>query len=145
MTSYGTVQIGGKTYIEREQTFPLEVTMSVNLGTTPGTLQLPGTADFWLKSLTRTTTVSGASAARLFKFRLGNTDGSTWYQAGGTGGTTDSVLDPMLFGTGQFPFVLSPYIYYSASAGIKYQIDDVSNNAPYTIYFAFRGSYLIPA
>lgn len=145
MTSYGTVSIGGKTYIEREQSFPLEISVTTNLGVTQGTLQLPGTADFWLKSTTRVTVVSGASSARLFKFRLGNTDGSTWYQSGGVGGSTDRVLDPLLFGTGQFPFVLCPYIYYSANGGIKYEVEDVSNNQPYTIYFSFRGSYLIPS
>ncbi len=142
--AYGTVQIGGKTYIEREQTFPLEVSVTVNLSTQRISLVLPGTADFWLKSLTRETVVSGASAARRFKYRLGNSDGSTWYQSGGAGGTTDNVIDTLLFGNGQFPFVLNPYIYYGASSSIQMIIEDISNNQPYTIYFGFRGSYLIP-
>ena len=144
MGAYGTVQIGGKTYIEREQSFPLEVSVTVNLGLTKGSLVLPGTADFWLKALTRETVVAGASTARRFKFRLGNSDGSTWYQSGGAGGTTDRVIDTLLFGSGQFPFVLNPYIYYGASSSIQYEIEDISNNQPYTIYFNFRGSYLIP-
>ena len=142
---YGTVTINGKTYIEREQTFPLEVTVSVALSTQRLSLALPGTADFWLKILTRETVVAGASAARRFKFRLGNSEGSTWYQSGGNGGTTDNVIDTLLFGSGQFPFVLTPYIFYSASGSIPMVIEDVSNNVPYTIYFAFRGSYLLPA
>jgi len=142
--AYGTVQIGGKTYIEREQTFPLIVNVTVNLSVQRVTLVLPGTADFWLKTLTRETVVAGASAARRFAFRLGNSDGSTWYQSGGTGGATDRVIDTLLFGSGQFPFVLNPYIYYSASGTIPMEIEDISNNQPYTIYFAFRGSYLIP-
>jgi hypothetical protein len=142
--SYGTVTIGGKTYIEREQTFPYELAVTVNLSVTKATLTLPGTADFWLKALTRETVVAGASAARRFKFKLGNSDGSTWYQSGGAGGTTDRVLDPLLFGSGQFPFVLNPYIYYGASSSIQMEIEDVSNNQPYTIYFGFRGSYLLP-
>ena len=141
---YGTVTIGGKTYIEREQTFPYELAVTVNLSVTKVSLTLPGTADFWLKALTRETVVNGASAARRFKFKLGNSDGSTWYQSGGAGGTTDRVIDTLLFGSGQFPFVLNPYIYYGASSSIQMEIEDVSNNQPYTIYFAFRGSYLLP-
>lgn len=148
MTSYGTVQIGGKTYIEREQTFPLVVPMTVNNQQVKQSLQLPGIADFWLKTLTRTTLVAGVATAKTFSFRLGNSDGSTWYQAGGTGGTTDEVLDTLLFGDGRFPFVLTPYIYYGSSASLLYNITDLTGTAtgtPYTIYFAFRGSYLIPA
>ena len=52
MGAYGTVTIGGNTYVEREQTFPLIVTVS-NANQIRGSLVLPGTADFWLKSLTR--------------------------------------------------------------------------------------------
>ena len=107
--AYGTVTIGGKTYIEREQSFPFELAVTVNLSITKATLVLPGTADFWLKALTRETIVAGASAARRFRFRLGNSDGSTWYQSGGAGGTTDRVIDTLLFGSGQFPFVLSVF------------------------------------
>ena len=106
--AYGTVQIGGKTYIEREQSFPLIVPVTVNLGIQKISLVLPGTADFWLKALTRETVVAGASAARRFAFRLGNSDGGTWYQSGGSGGTTDRVIDTLLFGSGQFPYVLNP-------------------------------------
>ena len=137
---YGTVTIGGKTYIEREQTFPYELAVTVNLSVTKVSLTLPGTADFWLKALTRETVVNGASAARRFKFKLGNSDGSTWYQSGGAGGTTDRVIDTLLFGSGQFPFVLNPYIYNGASSSIQMEIEDVCYNQPYTIYFAFRGS-----
>jgi len=142
--AYGTVTINGQTYIEREQSFPLVVDVSTNGGIYNGTLALPGTADFWLKALTRETVVSGASEARRFSFRLGNSDGSTWYQSGGAGGSTDQVIDTLLFGSGQFPFVLNPYIYYSASGSIQYQITDISQDQPYSIYFSFRGSYLIP-
>jgi hypothetical protein len=141
---YGTVTIGGKQYIEREQTFPYELAVTVNLSVTKVSLTLPGTADFWLKALTRETVVNGASAARRFKFKLGNSDGSTWYQSGGAGGTTDRVIDTLLFGSGQFPFVLNPYIYYGSSSSIQMEIEDISNNQPYTIYMAFRGSYLLP-
>jgi hypothetical protein len=142
---YGTFQINGKTYIEMEQTFPMEVAVTVNLSDQRVVLALPGVADFLLKCLTRETVLAGASAARRFRFRFGNSDGGQYYQSGGNGGATDRVIDTLLFGSGQFPFVLCPYIFYSASASIVCEIEDVSNNQPYTIFFAFRGSYLYPA
>jgi hypothetical protein len=141
---YGTVQINGKTYAEREQTFVVDVPVVVNLSVQRLSLALPGNADFLLKSLTRETVVAGASAARRFKFRLGNSDGGTWYSSGGNGGLIDRVIDTLCFGSGQFPFVLCPYIFYSASASIQYEVEDFSSNQPYTICFAFRGSYLYP-
>jgi hypothetical protein len=143
--AYGTVQIGNQTFIEREQSFPLEVSITTVGQVVKQSLNLPGTADFWLKALMRETTEGGVSTARRFKFRFGNSDGSTWYQSGGTGNTTDRVIDTLIFGSGQFPFVLNPYIYYSASASIMYEIEDISGvDTDYTIYFSFRGSYLIP-
>lgn len=145
MSSYGMVQIGNKTYTEREQTFPMEVTFTVGLTVQRPSLVFPGVAPFWLKTLTRETVVAGASAARRFKFKFGNSDGSTWYQSAGNNGTTDRVIDTLLFGSGQFPVVLTPYIYYSASGSIPMEIEDLSGVVPYTIYFAFRGSYLIEA
>ena len=142
---YGTVNIGGRTYIERYQEFPLVVSITTNAQQYRNPIVLPGTADFWLKGLKRAVIKSNAlSTACPFTFRLGNSDGSTWYQSGGAGGTTDQVLDSLLFGTAQFPKVLNPYIYYGASSNILINITDVSNNSPYDIYFSFEGSYLIP-
>jgi hypothetical protein len=144
---YGTVNIGGKTFIERYQEFPLVVSITSNSQQYKTPLTLPGSADFWLKALKRTV-LAGTPAVPVtncpFTFRLGNADGSVWYQSGGTGGTTDQVLDSLLFGTAQFPKVLNPYIYYGASSNININITDVSLNAPYTIYFSFEGSYLLP-
>lgn len=144
---YGTVQIGGRTYIERYQEFPLVVSITSNgqLYKTP--LTMPGTADFWLKALKRTVLAGNPAVPSNnfpFSFRLGNSDGSTWYQSGGLGGTTDEVIDSLLFGTAQFPKVLNPFIYYGASSNILINITDLSLNAPYTIYFSFEGSYLLP-
>ncbi len=145
--SYGLVNINGRDYIEREQIFPLEITFTVGLTTQTPRIQLPGVADFWLKALTRETVAAGASAARRFKFKFGNSDGSTWYSAGGIGGTTDRVIDTLIFGNGQFPFVVIPHIFYSASASMNMEVEDIGGAGlvPYTIYFAFHGSYLIPA
>jgi hypothetical protein len=141
--AYGTVTIGGKTFIQKEQSFSLKVTTAGNQLQVRTSLVLPGTADFWLKALMRETLVNGVSTAFRFLFRLGNSDGSTWYQSGGTGGTTDLVLDTLLFGNGQFPFVLDPYIYYGASSSILINYQPLTNDV-YDIYFSFRGAYLLP-
>lgn len=143
--SYGTVEIGGKTYIERYQEFTQKVSITTNLQRYNTPIVLPGTADFWLKALKRAVIKNAAlSTACPFTFRLGNSDGSTWYSSGGSGGTTDEVLDSLLFGSAQFPKVINPYIYYGASSNININLTDLSSQAPYDIYFAFEGSFLIP-
>src|SRR3954466_11733878 len=109
MSNFGTIQINGKNYVERLQVFPFEINITTNLQVlTSQRVVLPGVADFLLKGLTRETVVSGAPAVRRLKFKLGNTDGAVWYTAGGVGGTTDRVLDPLIFGNGQFPYPVIP-------------------------------------
>jgi hypothetical protein len=142
---YGLVEIDGKKFIERVDIIPLEVTPTASLGITTGSIVLPGTANVWLKALGRETLVNGAPAVRRFRFRLGNSDGGIWYMNGGIGGTTERVLDSLVFGNGQFPYVLIPHIFYSASASIKWEIEDVSNSHDYTIFMAFYCTYLLPA
>jgi hypothetical protein len=142
---FGTVTIDGVQYIERSQIFPAVNDVTSNLQIlTAQKVNLPGVANFLLKGLTREVTVSGISSARRFRFRLGNSDGMTWYFAGGIGATSQRVMDTLCFGTGQFPYPLIPPITYSAAASIVYEIEDMSSQAPYTINFGFHGSYLIP-
>lgn len=145
MSQYGVVTIDGQQFIERAQVFPQDLTITQAFEVAMGQrVTLPGVANFLLKGLTREITVNGASDSRRFKFRLGNSDGSTWYFAGGIGSNTDRVIDTCCFGTGQFPFPIIPPIPYSAGANILFEVEDMSGNAPYTISFAFQGSYLIP-
>lgn len=142
---FGQVTIDGQQYIERAQIFPSANDITIaNQVLTQQKVNLPGVANFLLKGLTREVTVSGLSSARRFRFRLGNSDGMTWYFAGGIGGDTQRVVDTLCFGTGQFPYPLIPPIPYSAAASIVYEIEDISGNVPYTINFGFHGSYLIP-
>jgi hypothetical protein len=142
---YGTVTIDGQSYIERAQIFPQNLDITTNLQIlTQQRVTLPGVANFLLKGLTREVTVQGVSASRRFKFRLGNSDGTTWYISGGIGATSDRCMDTLCFGTGQFPFPLIPPIPFSAGANIMFEVEDFSGQAPYTINFAFHGSYLIP-
>ena len=142
--SYGLIEIDGKAYVERWQLFNKRVTVTAALSLNNATLTLPGVANWWLKGLTRETVVSGASAARRFLFRLGNSDGSTWYNSGGVTGADDRTLDTLMFGDGRFPVPIIPAIFYGENASINMEIQDVSNNVPYDIYFTFHGSYLIP-
>lgn len=145
MASSGQVTINGKTYTKRHQVIPLEVTVNVNGGLFTGSLTLPGIAMFMLRGLTRTVLAGSVPVnTRPFRFRFGNTDGGVWYTTGGIGGTTDRVIDSLLFGSGQFPYVLDPFILYSVSGGFKYEIEDLSNNQPYVVYLGLQGCWLLP-
>ena len=142
---YGVVTIDGQQYVERAQIFPLDLNITQNFQIlTQQRVTLPGVANFLLKGLTRETTVAGQSTAIRFKFRLGNSDGSTWYISGGIGSTTERSLDTLCFGSGMFPYPLIPPIPYSAGANIIFEVEDITGLAPYTINFAFHGAYLIP-
>lgn len=142
---YGVVTIDGQQYVERAQIFPLDLDITSNFQIlTQQRITLPGVANFLLKGLTRETTVNGQSTAIRFKFRLGNSDGSTWYISGGVGSTTERALDTLCFGSGMFPYPIIPPIPYSAGANIIFEVEDISGDAPYTINFAFHGAYLIP-
>ena len=145
MGQFGSVSINGTKYIERAQIFPATLQVTTQYQVLRGQrVTLPGVANFLLKGLTREVTANGASASNRFLFRLGNSDGTTWYFAGGVGSSTDRVIDTSCFGTGQFPYPLVPPISFSAAANIMFEIEDVSGVVPYTINLAFHGSYLIP-
>jgi hypothetical protein len=145
---YGVVEIDGQQYVERAQVFPADVNVTTNFQVlTQQRVTLPGVANFLLKGLTRETTAAGVSTAVRFKFRLGNSDGQTWYISGGVGASTDRAIDTAVFGSGQFPYPIIPPIPYSAGANIVFEIEDVSGSAtatPYVINIAFHGAYLIP-
>lgn len=142
---YGVIQIDGQNYVERAQIFPFDLNMTRNFQVLNGQrLSLPGVANYLLKGLTREVTINGVPQTRRFKFRLGNSDGTTWYFSGGIGSNTERVLDTNCFGSAQFPYPLIPPITYSAGANIMFEVEDVSGNTPYVINFAFHGSYLIP-
>ena len=142
---YGVVTIDGQQYIERAQIFPATLNVAQNFQVLAAQrVTLPGVANFLLKGLAREVTVNGVSSNIRFSFRLGNSDGTTWYYAGGLGALSNRVCDTLCFGSGQFPFPLIPPIPFSAGANIMYEVEDLSGQAPYVINFAFIGSYLIP-
>jgi hypothetical protein len=145
LAGFGLVTIDGKNYVERWQLFNKKITVTTGLSLQNATLTLPGVANWWLKGLTRETIASNVSAQRRFLFRLGNSDGSTWYNAGGVTGADSRTMDTLMFGDGRFPVPVIPAIFYGENAGILMEIEDLSNSVPYDIYFTFHGSYLIPA
>ena len=86
-----------------------------------------GVADFLLESLTRTVISAGLPVTtKPFRFKLGNSDGAVWYMSGGNGGTNDRLCDSLVFGNGQFPFALSPGLWFGRSGSIMYEIEDIS-------------------
>lgn len=150
----GIVTVGGTQYYERPQNFPLWLSGVTSLQIlTSQRVALPSTYMFRLKALARDVLVATAGvyarASRPFLFRLGGASDSTWYTGGAvntntTGVTTDRVLDTNMFGTGQFPYPVVPDILYPGGSQISFEVQDVSNNGPYDIHFAFIGAYLIP-
>lgn len=142
---YGVITIDNQQYVERAQIFPMDLNITLNNQIlAQQRVTLPGVANFLLKGLTREVIVNGQSTPRRFKFRLGNSDGSTWYISGGIGSTTERCIDTLCFGSGMFPYPVIPPIPYSAGANLIFEVEDISGLAPYTINFAFHGSYLIP-
>lgn len=143
---FGIVEINGKQYVERTVIIPDVVTITSNNQVLTGrSIVLPGTAMFWLKGLTRGVIAANVpSTTKPFLFKFGNSDGSTWYTANGVGGTTDRVLDSLIFGDAKFIYPVVPHIIFSETGSINYEIEDLSASVPYTIYLAYHGSWLFP-
>ena len=141
----GIVEIGGNKFVERLQVFPSEVAVTVNNQVQDNlSLVLPGIAGFWLKGLTAQVVAANVPAVRLYRFRFRNSDGGVNYVGGGVGAASSRVVNNLITGTGQFPFPIIPHIYFSPTGSILYEIEDLSANVPYTIYFGWHGSFLIP-
>jgi hypothetical protein len=157
---YGLITLDGIEYIERVQIFSAELTISFNNQVfTNQRLTLPGVSDFLLKGMTRDVTtppsvppdVDVGSQDRRFRFRILNSDVTPWFFTGGMGVFDDRVVDTQCFGDGQFPYFLIPPVIVHANGSLIYEVEDMGfgnpmdlDYFPYTIHFAFNGSYLIP-
>lgn len=151
---YGLVTVDSVSYIERPQLFSAELTVNVPNQIFNGQrLTVPGVADFLLKGLGCDFTIpnSPISHNRLFRFRLVNAEGSTWFSTGGLGIFDDYVVHTLCFGNAQFPWPVIPPVVVHATGSLVYDVQDLGVLAPgppaypYTIHFAFYGAYLIPA
>ena len=140
------VTIDGVNYSQRYVEFPFEITMSTGLEIKRDQkMAFPGDAPFLLKAVKRDVIAAGASVTRRFKFKFGNSDGGVSYTRMSPGGTTDRVIDSLIFGTGQFPKVFTPYMLFGRNSQMPMEFEDVSNSVPYTIYASFEGALLYPA
>jgi len=104
---------------------------------------LDGNGGFLLKSLMVVYSQT-AGSNNYFRCRLGNSDGSQWYSSAGVvsgGGGNDRVHSLLMFGNGQFPVSVNPYILYLPNGSINLDLQDISGNSN-TVEFAFTGSKL---
>jgi hypothetical protein len=154
-TPYGVVVIDQVQYIERFQIFCDELTITEpNQVITNLRLTMPGIANFLLKGMARDITIPPTSVGiteRRFRFRFLGQEASTWFFSAGMGIYDDRVFDNICFGSGQFPYPLIPPVPISASGTLLYEVEDSGigtnvepNYVPYTIHFAWIGTYLIP-
>lgn len=145
--NYGVITLDGIQYAERPQVFAVEIPIVTPYQVMENQrITMPGVANFILKGLTRMILYQNGSATALirFRFRLNNTEGSTWFFSGGLGLMNDRVFDQLCFGSGQFPYPLIPPVPVHASGSLIYDVEDVTGIAPYTICMGLHGSYLIP-
>lgn len=141
---YGMIEIDGVKYIERVNDFTRIITVT---GTTPITserVNLRGVGHFLLKGIGRETIASGVIAARRFLFKLGNSDGMTFYSTAGVQTDNDRVIDTLYFGNAQFPRLFTPPIFFTQNGSMILEIESIATAHPYDLYLAFYGSYLIP-
>src|SRR5579885_3286787 len=117
----GIIQIGNQSYVERYQCFPSIIQVTTNFQVQTGLIvSLPGSWPFRLKMLSRDVISGGVRVSRPFLFRLGSSDGTSWYMGGQNPGSSSGtfsnrVLDTNVFGTGQFPYPVIPDILYPTS------------------------------
>ena len=149
---YGLITLDGQQYIERHQVFVVDVVITTQFQIlTQQRLTLPGVANFLLKGLTRdySNLAFGPDSEQNFtRFRLSNSEGTTWFFTGGLGIIDDRVIDTLCFGTGQFPFPLIPPIPVHATGSLIYEVEDLGFRQtqfyPYTMHLGFHGTYLFP-
>lgn len=146
--TFGVITLDGVQYIERPQVFPYEVQI-----TQPGQvitnlrLTMPGISNFLLKGLGRDCIANGVSIDRRFRMRMLNSEGSTWFFSSGLGIFNDRVVDPLIFGSAQFPFPIIPPVPVSASSSLFLEFEDMNlpgGTVPYLICLAFYGAYIVP-
>lgn len=138
--SFGTIQLGDKTYLEKFYIYTSIFTITAN-GFLQPRVVLQGDGGFLLKALAVTYSLTG-SAPNYFRLRLGNSDGSQWYSSAGVvaaGAGNDRVHSTSMLGNGQFPFPLVPYILYLPNGAINLDVQDLSGQSN-QVEMAFIGS-----
>jgi hypothetical protein len=139
--SWGVIQYNGKQYLEKFHQYTAAVALTALQVLLNQRVVMQGEGDFLLKDIRAYT--SQATALNSFRIRLGNSDG-TWYTQGGVGGTSDRVIGSLLCGDAQFPGLVIPYIQFSRTGAITFDIEELANNGANTVNFAFTGSIILP-
>ena len=138
MAGYGIVEYNGKRYFEKFHVYPATVALTALQVLNNQRVVMQGEADFLLKDIRAYS--PDTDGLNSFEIRLGNSDG-TWFSSAGVGGANDRVLGSLLCGDAQFPGLVIPYILYSRTGAITFDIAELSN-AAYSIAFAFVGSLI---
>lgn len=138
--SFGITTYNGKQYLEKFQVYPAQIALTALQLLQNQRVVMQGEGDFLLKDIRASASANGNLST--FELRLGNSDG-TWYSQAGVGGTNDRVLGSLLCGDAQFPGLVIPYILFSRTGAITFDIADLSNGNN-TVTFAFVGSILLP-
>jgi hypothetical protein len=140
--SYGTIEYGGVTYLEKFWVYTSIFTIPAN-GFLQPRVVLDGDGGFLLKYLEVQYSQSGGNP-NYFRIKLGNSDGQQFYSGAGIvagGGGNDRVHSALLLGNGQFPFPVIPYILFLPNGSINLDVQDISGNSN-TVEMAFVGSKL---
>lgn len=142
--SYGTIDFGGTTYLEKFWVYTSIFTIPQN-GILQPRVVLDGDGGFLLKYLEVQYGQVGGGP-QYFRIQLGNSDGQQYYSGAGIvagGGGNDLVHSALLLGNGQFPFPVIPYILFLPNGSINLKVQDISNQAGgNTVEMAFVGSKL---
>lgn len=140
--AYGTIDLGGVTYLEKFWIYTSIFTIPPN-GTLQPRVVLDGDGGFLLKYLCVQYSQAGG-VPNYFRIKLGNSDGQQFYSGAGIvagGGGNDRVHSALMLGNGQFPFPVVPYILFLPNGSINLDVQDISGNSN-VVEMAFEGSKL---
>lgn len=121
--------------VERFFEYKYLVTLTSNQLLSNQRIVISGDADFRIKLLMRRKTGD-------FRIRLYDSAGH-YYSSSGEGGTNDRVPDVCLFGDGQLPFLVVPFIDTPAGGFIAFDLEDLSGSSN-TLELVFGGSKVYP-
>lgn len=140
--SYGTITLGGVTYLEKFWVYTSIFTIPAN-GFLQPRVVLDGDGGFLLKYMMVQYSQNGGNP-NYFRIKLGNSDGQQFYSGAGIvagGGGNDRVHSALALGNAQFPAVVIPYILFLPNGSINLDCQDISGNSN-IVELAFSGSKL---
>lgn len=140
--AYGTITLGGKTYLEKQWQYPTTFTIPAN-GLLQPRIVLDGDGGFLMKMGMVQYSQTGGNP-NYFRMRLGNSDGQVWYSGAGIvagGGGNDRVHSALCLGNAQFPFFYTPFMLFLPNGSINLDVQDISGFSNF-VELTFTGSKL---